>query len=99
MHNDIRLMKGSELLSTAHAVEVLVMLSESEHKISDFLGITSNFYTIEKLLDRLEENGLVEPVEMERIKGTWYRLTPLGMTVAGHLRSACDAFDGSRNRS
>lgn len=88
-------MKGSELLSVAHATEVILMLGESDRKISDFLSITSNFYTVERLMDMLEENGIVRPVEMERIRGKWYALTPTGRIVAEHLKLACDAIDSS----
>lgn len=88
-------MKGSELLSVAHATEVILMLGESDRKISDFLKITSNFYTVERLMDILEENGIVRPVEMERTRGKWYALTPKGKIVSEHLKRACDAIDGS----
>ena len=88
-------MKGSELLSVAHATEVILMLGESDRKISDFLSITSNFYTVERLMDMLEENGIVRPVEMERIRGKWDALTPTGRIVAEHLKRACDAIDSS----
>lgn len=95
MYNATRPMKGSELLSVAHATEVILMLGESDRKISDFLSITSNFYTVERLMDMLEENGIVRPVEMERIRGKWYALTPTGRIVAEHLKRACDAIDSS----
>lgn len=86
-------MKGSELLSVAHAVEVILMLGDSDRKISDFLSVTSNFYTVEKLMDLLEENGIVKPVEVERARGKWYALTPKGRIVADNLRICCDAID------
>lgn len=93
MYNATCPMKGSELLSVAHAVEVILMLGESDRKVSDFLSVTSNFYTVEKLMDLLEENGIVRPVEMERTRGKWYGLTPTGRVVADRLRDACDAVD------
>ena len=88
-------MHGSELLSTSHAVEVILMLGESDRKMSDFLAVTSNFYTVEKLLMRLEQSGVVRTLDVDRVRGTWYTLTPVGRVVAEHLRIACDAIDAS----
>lgn len=86
-------MHGSELLSTAHAVEIILMLGESDCKMSDFLKITSNFYTIEKLMAKLEGGGVVRTIDVDRARGTWYTLTPSGKIVAEHLRNACDAIN------
>ena len=93
MHNDIR-MNGSEVLSTSHAVEVILMLGESDRMVSDFLTVTSNFYTVEKILSKLEDSGIITEKHVERSKGTWYTLTPSGMIVADCLKTACKVIDG-----
>lgn len=92
-------MHGSELLSTAHAVEVILMLGESNCKMSDFLKVTSNFYTIEKLLAKLEDCGVVRTIDVDRTRGTWFALTPTGKIVAEHLKIACDTINAGSDPS
>ena len=48
------------------------------------------------MMDMLEENGIVKPVEMERTRGKWYALTPTGRIVAEHLKRACETVDGMK---
>lgn len=86
-------MNASELLSSAHVVEIILMLGESDRKLSDFLSITSNFYTVDRILGNMEEAGIVTKLDAPRSRGTWFTLTDRGRAIAGLLRAACDLID------
>ena len=86
-------MNGVELLSQRHIVAIIVMLAESDHKESEFLTLSHSFYTVRDMLALLMDAGLIECYGVERSRGRWYRLSPLGREVAGHLVEACRLVD------
>ncbi len=86
-------MNGVELLSERHIVGMIVMLAESDRRESDFLVLSNSYYIIRDKVTLLMDAGIIEPFEVERSRGRWYRLTPKGIETAKHLRICCDLID------
>lgn len=91
-------MNGVELLSERHIVGMIVMLAESDRRESEFLVLSNSYYIIRDKVALLMDAEIIEPFEVERSRGRWYRLTPLGREVAGHLVEACRLMDPSSAR-
>ena len=80
----------SDLLSKKYVIPVLAKLSlEGNVKMTDFIGVVSNYATIQLLIRDLEEQGYVTTTEtFEDKRKIYVSLTVKGKQVAEQLRKA-----------
>ena len=81
------------VLGDKYAVEFILLLSEGTKMESEFKRVCSNYYAIQKTLDRLIEDGYVERVEIKRSRARHYDLTEKGFKVADQLSRTIEVLD------
>lgn len=88
-------MNGEEILTDRRHVRFLLFLGEADRpmKESEFLALTSNYYTARAELGVLVAEGLVECVETDRSTARWYALTYRGRSIVPVLKVAIERMD------
>ena len=83
-------------ISEKHAVNVIkYLLEKGSIKKTDLLEIVKSSWTLDKLIPKLENDGLIEVVESTMGRRTYsISLTPKGRQVAEQLKKAEEAASG-----
>jgi hypothetical protein len=82
-----------------NAISILLFLKNGPRKENDLTDIVSNFYSVEKALDKLRDAGLVRSwVDTTRYHARWHQLTEQGEMVAKKLKEIENIMKGSTSK-